>query len=85
VILDEATSNLDAVTEVVVQEVIRKEFQDNTVITIAHRLDTLQYCDLVLALADGKVVRSGRPEEVINIASNMLLEDDEALLGLKIG
>jgi ATP-binding cassette subfamily C (CFTR/MRP) protein 1 len=72
-VLDEATSNLDAVTEGVVQEVIRKEFQDNTVITVAHRLDTLKHCDLVLVLADGQVVKSGRPEEVIATASDALL------------
>lgn len=78
-VLDEATSNLDSVTEEVVQEVIRKEFRDNTVITVAHRLDTLKYCDLVLVLADGSIVRSGRPEDVIVIMSDALVGDSEKL------
>jgi ATP-binding cassette subfamily C (CFTR/MRP) protein 1 len=68
-VLDEATSNLDAVTEEMVQEVIRKEFKDITVITVAHRLDTLKYCDVVLVLSEGKVVKMGKPDEVITVAT----------------
>jgi ATP-binding cassette, subfamily C (CFTR/MRP), member 1 len=79
-VLDEAMSNLDAASEAVVQEVIRKEFKDNTMITVAHRLDTLKYCDVVLLLAEGKVVKMGRPDEVIAAGSIALLEGDKGFV-----
>lgn len=63
-ILDEATSNLDSATEAVVQKVIEEEFRDNTVITVAHRLDTIKDVDQVLMLERGEVVKLGTPEEV---------------------
>jgi ATP-binding cassette subfamily C (CFTR/MRP) protein 1 len=63
-VLDEATSNLDAKTEAVVQDVLQKEFQNHTVITVAHRLDTLKHCDLVVELGEGRVVKIGSPNEV---------------------
>jgi ATP-binding cassette subfamily C (CFTR/MRP) protein 1 len=63
-VLDEATSNLDEATEVIVQKVINEEFKDNTVITVAHRLDTIKDADQVLMLERGEVVRVGTPSEV---------------------
>jgi ATP-binding cassette subfamily C (CFTR/MRP) protein 1 len=76
-ILDEATSNLDAASEAVVQDVIREQFKDNTVITVAHRLDTLKSCDVVLVLAEGKVINMGRPDEIIANIPTALLEGNE--------
>jgi ATP-binding cassette subfamily C (CFTR/MRP) protein 1 len=63
-VLDEATSNLDSVSEGVVQKVIKEEFAENTVITVAHRLDTIKDADLVLMLDRGEVVKLGTPAEV---------------------
>jgi ATP-binding cassette subfamily C (CFTR/MRP) protein 1 len=80
-VLDEATSNLDAATEGVVRDVVRSEFGENTVISVAHRLDTLRDCDLVLVLADGEAVRSGRPEEVMGIADEELVGGDDEKVG----
>jgi ATP-binding cassette subfamily C (CFTR/MRP) protein 1 len=64
-VLDEATSNLDAITEGVVKKVIDEEFKDNTVIVVAHRLETVKDVDIVLMLEEGRVVKMGTPDEVL--------------------
>jgi ATP-binding cassette subfamily C (CFTR/MRP) protein 1 len=63
-VLDEATSNLDSAAEAVVQKVVKEEFAENTVITVAHRLDTIKDADRVLMLDKGEVVKLGTPAEV---------------------
>lgn len=53
VILDEATANIDVVTEQKIQTLIHEEFRTSTVITIAHRLNTIIKSDYVLVLSKG--------------------------------
>ena len=55
IIMDEATANVDIKTDRLIQEVIRDKFKDSTVITIAHRLNTILDYDKVLVLDDGRV------------------------------
>jgi ATP-binding cassette subfamily C (CFTR/MRP) protein 1 len=64
-ILDEATSNLDAVSETIFQQIIREEFQNDTVISVAHRLETLKDCDSISVWDKGKVVTIGAPIDVM--------------------
>lgn len=45
VLMDEATSNIDAQTEAVIQDLIEKRFKDSTILMIAHRLNTILHCD----------------------------------------
>ena len=61
IILDEATANIDIVTEKRIQELIEKEFANSTMITIAHRLNTIMASDKVLVLSQGKVMSFGPP------------------------
>jgi ATP-binding cassette subfamily C (CFTR/MRP) protein 1 len=68
-ILDEATSNLDSNTEAFIQDVVRKEFEGQTIISIAHRLKLLRNCDTVVELGKGKVVRIGPPDMVFGYES----------------
>ena len=62
VILDEATANIDIVTEQKIQQLIEQEFAQSTVITIAHRLNTIIKSDRVLVLAQGEVVEYDTPQ-----------------------
>jgi ABC-type multidrug transport system fused ATPase/permease subunit len=58
-LLDEATSQLDSDTEETVCQVIRHCFSDHTIISIAHRLDTIIDYDLIVVLDEGKVIEVG--------------------------
>ena len=58
-ILDEATSNLDAITERALDKTISEISKDVTTIFIAHRLSTIKNCDKIYVLEDGKIIESG--------------------------
>ena len=64
-ILDEATSNLDVVTEARVQQALRRLRQGRTTIIIAHRLSTVLEADQIAVIEDGRVVEAGSPEELL--------------------
>lgn len=64
-IMDEATSALDNETEKDVVEAIKSLKGEKTLIVIAHRHTTVKYCDVIIQLHDGKVVKSGSYDEVI--------------------
>ena len=65
IIMDEATANVDFKTDRLIQEVIRDKFKDSTVITIAHRLNTILDYDKLLALDGGRVAEFDKPEVLI--------------------
>ncbi|KAF4334279.1 multidrug resistance-associated [Fusarium beomiforme] len=64
-ILDEPTSSVDAETDARMQEVIRTEFSDCTIIMIAHRIDTLLDFDKVAVLDKGSLVEFGTPQDLL--------------------
>lgn len=65
-ILDEATSSLDAKSEMEVQQALEKLMQNKLVIIIAHRFSTLQNVDHVIVLNNGKIEQKGTPKELAN-------------------
>ena len=64
-IMDEATSALDNITEKVVIESIERLRGDRTIIMIAHRLTTVQNCDTIYMMKDGKIINHGTYEELL--------------------
>lgn len=58
-ILDEATSNIDTVTEVKIQQALQKLMINRTCFVIAHRLNTIQNADRIYVLKDGKIIEEG--------------------------
>lgn len=62
IILDEATSNIDRETDGIIQSMLQERFQNLTVLTIAHRIDTILWYDKVLVLDEGKVLEFDSPE-----------------------
>lgn len=64
-ILDEATSNLDTITENAIKETIFNLSNDLTCLVIAHRLNTIQNCDKIIVLDNGKIVEIGTHDELL--------------------
>jgi len=65
VILDEATANIDIVTEQTIQKLMSESFKDCTMITVAHRLQTIIESDKVLVLNSGEVQEFAAPSELL--------------------
>ena len=64
-VMDEATANVDMETDALIQETIRKKFAECTVITVAHRLDTIIHSDKIVVLKEGEVVEQGAPSALL--------------------
>lgn len=64
-ILDEATSSVDTVTEVRIQRALELLLEDRTSFVVAHRLSTIRHADLVLVLHDGQIVERGKHADLL--------------------
>lgn len=64
-ILDEATSSVDANTEHSVNDAIRSATAGVTCLIIAHHLSTIEACDRIFLMADGRIIEEGRPKDLI--------------------
>eukprot|EP00475_Leptophrys_vorax_P018991 TRINITY_DN25961_c0_g2_i3.p1 TRINITY_DN25961_c0_g2~~TRINITY_DN25961_c0_g2_i3.p1 ORF type:complete len:1046 (+),score=330.85 TRINITY_DN25961_c0_g2_i3:240-3140(+) len=65
--VDEATANVDKETDRVIQKVLRTRFEDRTVMTIAHRLNTIIDCDKIIVMDQGRVAECGTVDELLKI------------------
>lgn len=64
-ILDEATSNVDTRTELLIRDAMNRLMQGKTCFVIAHRLSTIRNADLILVVKDGDIVERGKHEELL--------------------
>lgn len=64
-VLDEATASIDVETDRNIQRTIREEFKDRTIITIAHRLNTIADSDKIIVLSEGRLVEFASPQELL--------------------
>ena len=65
-VLDEATSQLDSITEGLIQNSLLELFENKTTLIVAHRLSTLMYMDRILVFNQGKIVEDGSHEELLS-------------------
>ncbi len=65
VVMDEATSNIDSLTEGLIQEALEEILKRRTVIIIAHRLSTISKADQILVMRDGCIIERGKHEELL--------------------
>lgn len=65
VILDEATSSVDSVTEKLIQQSIENMLENRTAFIIAHRLSTIQKCDRIIVLANKNIIETGTHEQLL--------------------
>ncbi|NXU97968.1 MRP1 protein, partial [Cettia cetti] len=63
-VLDEATAAVDLETDVQIQSMLRTQFRDSTVLTIAHRVNTVLDCDRILVLENGQIAEFDTPEHL---------------------
>ena len=66
IILDEATSAVDSLTENYIQRAIENIFSSRTVIAVAHRLSTIKHSDQILVLEQGQIIERGNHEELVS-------------------
>lgn len=64
--LDEATSSVDSITEDLIQKAMQKLFKEKTVIAIAHRLSTVRHSDMILVLEKGEIVERGNHKQLVD-------------------
>ncbi|XP_033642849.1 multidrug resistance-associated protein 4-like [Asterias rubens] len=71
-IMDEATANVDPRTDALIQKTIRTKFQDCTVLTIAHRLNTIMDSDRIMVLDSGELLEFDQPHALLQRPEGML-------------
>ncbi len=73
-VLDEATASIDGETDAFIQRMLRTRFPSTTLVTIAHRLNTIMDYDLVLVMDSGKAVEFGSPAALLQIQNGVFSE-----------
>lgn len=64
-ILDEATSNIDTETEIIIQQSLEKMKNIGTMLVVAHRLSTIQHSDNIIVLQNGKIIEQGNHQDLL--------------------
>ena len=75
ILMDESTSSLDRRTDENIQRLLKTVLANKTVVTIAHRLESLEGYDLIVEMSDGKLRRQGPPAQMISLLRNQYVDD----------
>jgi ATP-binding cassette subfamily B protein len=79
-ILDEATSNLDSITERAIEKTINEYSEGTTTFIIAHRLSTIRRCNRIFVMEKGKIIESGSHDELVALRGQYYkLVNDQSL------
>ena len=70
-ILDEATSSIDTMTEIRIQKAFQKLMEGRTSFVVAHRLSTIKESDVILVMKDGHILETGKHEELLEKKGSM--------------
>ena len=65
IILDEATSSVDTMTEALIQDALERLLEGRTAVVIAHRLSTIRDADVICVVEDGRIVEQGKHDELL--------------------
>ncbi len=76
ILMDEPTSSLDRTSDEHIQRLLRTELADKTVITIAHRLESLEHYDQIIEMANGQLLRQGPPAKIIPLIKNQYVNEE---------
>lgn len=72
--MDEATAVVDYKTDELIQQTVREEFREVTVLTIAHRIQTVLQCDKIMAIDEGSVAEFDTPQRLLESKSGIFYE-----------
>jgi ATP-binding cassette subfamily C (CFTR/MRP) protein 4 len=64
-LIDEATAHVDTKTDQLIQQILREKFQNQTILTIAHRLNTIMDSDQIVVMNDGIILEYGTPTDIL--------------------
>jgi ATP-binding cassette subfamily B protein len=83
IILDEATANIDTVTEELLEEILRKLPVSTTKVIIAHRLNTIENADEIFFVNSGKVITAGSFRDAVNLLMHGKTEEHPGGISLE--
>ena len=78
-LMDEATSGIDVVTDRLVHSTLHKAFKDHTIVTIAHRLETIMQSDRILVMDDGAAKELAPPQQLLQDPASLFAKLAEAM------
>merc|ERR1712228_440549 len=83
-LLDEATSAVDPQTDQLIQQTIREVFKTNTILTIAHRIDTILDYDKILIMDNGSVLEYDKPDSLLSNKNSRFSEIVQESFGVNL-